>query len=139
MWAEGQLCWFRHSEQRGLTGKQICCPKPTSSQFISLHKSLIRKKCYFFVSVFEVSKLIKLYRLVFSLHITLATTPPGPSLFLPGSWMCFEASQVYYRCDAHVCPHLNQRQLAMPYQDKQTLRACRCLFQTCYYYYYCNY
>lgn len=23
-WAEGQLCWFRHTEQRGLTGRHTC-------------------------------------------------------------------------------------------------------------------
>lgn len=40
LWADGQLCWFRHTEHRGLTGRQTCCPKPTSSQLISLHSSL---------------------------------------------------------------------------------------------------
>lgn len=40
LWADGQLCWFRHTEQRGLTGRQTCCPKPTRSQLISLHSSL---------------------------------------------------------------------------------------------------
>lgn len=40
LWADGQLCWFRHTEQRGLMGRQTCCPKPTSSQLISLHSSL---------------------------------------------------------------------------------------------------
>lgn len=40
LWAEGQSCWLRHTEHRGLTGRQTCCPKPTSSQFISLHSSL---------------------------------------------------------------------------------------------------
>ncbi|TNN69436.1 hypothetical protein EYF80_020270 [Liparis tanakae] len=24
LWAEGQLCWFRHTEQRGRTGRQTC-------------------------------------------------------------------------------------------------------------------
>lgn len=41
--ADGQLCWFRHTEHRGLTGRQTCCPKPTSSQLISLHSSLWQK------------------------------------------------------------------------------------------------
>ena len=40
LWADGQLCWFRHTEQRGLMGRQTCCPKPTRSQLISLHSSL---------------------------------------------------------------------------------------------------
>lgn len=40
LWADGQSCWFRHTEHRGLTGRQTCCPKPTSSQLISLHSSL---------------------------------------------------------------------------------------------------
>lgn len=24
LWADGQLYWFRHTEQRGLTGRQTC-------------------------------------------------------------------------------------------------------------------
>lgn len=40
LWAEGQSCWFRQTEHRGLTGRQTCCPKPTSSQLISPHRSL---------------------------------------------------------------------------------------------------
>lgn len=40
LWADGQMCWFRHTEHRGLTGRQTCCPNPTSSQLISLHSSL---------------------------------------------------------------------------------------------------
>lgn len=40
LWADGQMFWFRHTEQRGLTGRQTCCPNPTSSQLISLHSSL---------------------------------------------------------------------------------------------------
>lgn len=44
LWAEGQLCWFRHTEHRGLTGKHTCWPKPTSSQLISLHSSLGKGK-----------------------------------------------------------------------------------------------
>lgn len=52
LWADGQLFWFRHTEQRGLTGRQTCCPNPTSSQLISLHSSLQQRvrrtsQCYF--------------------------------------------------------------------------------------------
>lgn len=36
----GQMSWLRHSLQCGLTGRQICWPKPTSSQLISLQRSL---------------------------------------------------------------------------------------------------
>lgn len=46
--AEGQVCWFRHMEHSGPTGKHTCCPKPTSNQLISLHRSLQQgKKTYF--------------------------------------------------------------------------------------------
>lgn len=41
--ADGQLYWFKHMEQSGLTGRQTCCPKPTSNQLISLHSSLQHK------------------------------------------------------------------------------------------------
>lgn len=39
-WAEGQVCWLRHTEHSGATGKHTCCPKPTSNQLISRHRSL---------------------------------------------------------------------------------------------------
>lgn len=44
LWAEGQSCWLRHTEHRGLTGRQTCCPKPTSSQLISLHSPLEQRE-----------------------------------------------------------------------------------------------
>lgn len=40
--AAGQMSWLRHWLQRGLTGRQVCCPKPTRSQFISFQRSLVR-------------------------------------------------------------------------------------------------
>lgn len=36
----GQMFLLRHLLQRGRTGKQICCPKPTRSQFNSLQRVL---------------------------------------------------------------------------------------------------
>lgn len=38
--AAGQMSWLRHWLQRGFTGRQVCCPKPTRSQFISFQRSL---------------------------------------------------------------------------------------------------
>ncbi|MEE6523447.1 hypothetical protein FKM82_022367 [Ascaphus truei] len=41
--APGHMSVFRHSEHRGDTGRQTCCPNPTRSQLISLHRSLWRR------------------------------------------------------------------------------------------------
>lgn len=40
LFAAGQRAWLRQSAQRGPTGRQVCWPKPTRSQLISLQRSL---------------------------------------------------------------------------------------------------
>lgn len=42
--AEGQQWRLRHEAHRGPTGRHTCWPNPTSSQLISLHRSLWRGK-----------------------------------------------------------------------------------------------
>lgn len=85
LWAEGQSCWLRHTEHRGLTGRQTCCPKPTSSQLISLHSPLEQREkaplkpassCVFcpFRSGTQTMSLVAV--------VTWGATPPEISVFL---------------------------------------------------------
>lgn len=110
LWAEGQSCWLRHTEHRGLTGRQTCCPKPTSSQLISLHSPLEQRERSFKTRVVSCFGPFRSSTQTMSpvAVVTWGATPPEISAFPRESLLVSWASQVCWRCDGRECPRLNE-------------------------------